>query len=116
MGDFETILRQVAIRDDRFITAILTPDPSQPCPSGLDLRTHSLVRLGALIALDAAPPSYMEAIEAATAGGATPSDVAGVLVAVAPVVGVARAVSAAPNLALGLGYDIDDALEDPALR
>ena len=30
-------------------------------------------------------------------------------------IGVARAVSAAPKLALGLGYDIDDALEDPTL-
>ncbi len=115
MEDFETILRQIAIRDDRFVSSILTPDRSLPCPSGLDLRTHSLARLGALIALDAAPPSYMEAIESATAAGASPSEVVGVLVAVVPVVGVARAVSAAPNLALGLGFDIDEALEDHTL-
>lgn len=115
MDDFETILRRLAIRDDRYIESILTPDPTEPCPSGLDLRTHSLARLGALIALDAAPPSYMEAIEDATAAGATPSEIAGILVAVVPVVGVARVVSAAPKLALGLGYDIDGALEDPTL-
>ena len=73
MEDFETILRQIAIRDDRYIETILTPDATQPCPSGLDLRTHALARLGALIALDAAPPSYMEAIDSATAAGATPA-------------------------------------------
>jgi hypothetical protein len=33
------------------------------------------------------------------------------LIAVAPTVGLARAVSAAPELALAIGYDIDAALE-----
>jgi hypothetical protein len=33
------------------------------------------------------------------------------MVAVTPIIGVARAVSAAPNLALALGYDVAEALE-----
>jgi hypothetical protein len=37
----------------------------------------------------------------------------GGLVAVAPTIGVARAVSGAPELALALGYDVDAALEAP---
>ena len=35
------------------------------------------------------------------------------LIAVAPEVGLARVVSAAPELALALGYDVDAALEAP---
>lgn len=43
--------------------------------------------------------------------GATVEEIVGVLIAVAPTVGVARIVSAAPELALAVGYDIDSALE-----
>ena len=35
----------------------------------------------------------------------------GTLVAVAPLIGVARAVSAAPKLGIAIGYDVDAALE-----
>jgi hypothetical protein len=35
----------------------------------------------------------------------------GVLIAMLPVVGVARVVTAAPNLGLALGYDVGEALE-----
>jgi hypothetical protein len=35
----------------------------------------------------------------------------GCLIAVAPIVGLARVVSAAPELALALGYDVDAAVE-----
>lgn len=48
----------------------------------------------------------------ALAAGATASDVIGVLIAVAPDVGMARVVSATQGLSLAMGYDIDAALED----
>ena len=38
-------------------------------------------------------------------------EIVGVLIAVAPTVGLARVVSAAPELALAIGYDVDAALE-----
>jgi hypothetical protein len=38
-------------------------------------------------------------------------EIVGTLIAVIPIVGVARVVSAAPNLALALGYDVAEALE-----
>jgi hypothetical protein len=41
----------------------------------------------------------------------TVDDVVSTLEVVAQIVGVPRLVSAAPDLALALGYDIDDALE-----
>ena len=38
-------------------------------------------------------------------------EIVGTLIAVAPTVGIARVVSAAPELALALGYDVEAAFE-----
>ena len=56
--------------------------------SGLDRRTHGLVRLAALIALDAPPPAYLRHVAAARDAGVTPEEILGALVAVGPLVGV----------------------------
>ena len=66
--------------------------------SGLDPKTYFLVRLAALIALDAAPVSYLLNIGAAGDAGVDAETVRGVFVAVAPVVGTARVASAAGQL------------------
>ena len=79
--------------------------------SRLAPKTHALVRLGALLAMDSASSSYQATVEAALAAGATVDEVVGTVIAVAPTVGLARVVSAAPELALALGYDVDAALE-----
>ena len=76
-----------------------------------DPRSHAFARLGALIATDAAPPSYMSAVEGAERAGISRAEIVGTLIAVLPVVGEARIVSAAPNLGLALGYDVAEALE-----
>ena len=47
------------------------------------------------------------------AAGATDDEIADVLLAIAPVVGLARVVCAAPDVAIALGYDIEAALEEP---
>jgi hypothetical protein len=44
--------------------------------------------------------------------GATQDEVADVLLAIAPMAGLGRVVSAAPNLAAALGYDVEAALEE----
>lgn len=81
--------------------------------SGLDQKTHALVRLGALLASEATVSSYQRNIAIALAAGASVDEIVGTLVAVAPEVGSVRAVAAAPELALALGYDVDSALESP---
>jgi alkylhydroperoxidase/carboxymuconolactone decarboxylase family protein YurZ len=78
---------------------------------GLDVRTAALARLAALIALRAAPATYRRTLDGALAAGASVDDVVDTLKVVARTVGLARVVSAAPGLALAVGYDIDDALE-----
>jgi 4-carboxymuconolactone decarboxylase len=80
-------------------------------PHGLNERTAALACLAALVALHAGPSSYQRCVDRALAAGATVDDVIDTLKVVAPTVGLARLVTAAPGLALALGYDIDAALE-----
>lgn len=71
--------------------------------SGLDLQTYMVARLAALVALDAAPASYLLNLGAANEFGIPMDVVRGTLVAVAPVVGAARIVSASGNMLRALG-------------
>lgn len=109
--EYKLTLRRLAVRDDRYIDALLSEERANATLSGIDPRAHALLRISALIAMDAAPPSYMSAVEAGLKAGASYDEIVGTLIAVIPIVGVARVVSAAPNLALALGYDVADALE-----
>src|SRR5262245_41132173 len=62
---------------------------------GLDPRTFALVKIAALIALDAAPASYAWQIANALEENVEPEEILGVLLAVAPQVGGPRVVAAA---------------------
>jgi 4-carboxymuconolactone decarboxylase len=72
---------------------------------------RALVCLAAYVALDVSAAAYAQAVEAAVRSGASPDEMMGVLFAVAPAVGVARVVSAAPKLASAMGFDVDRAIE-----
>jgi 4-carboxymuconolactone decarboxylase len=109
--EYKLTLRRLAVRDDRFIDALLGDERANTALSCIDARSHALSRIAALIAMNAAPPSYMSAVEAGLRAGASYDEIVGTLIAVLPVVGVARVVSAAPNLGLALGYDVAEALE-----
>jgi 4-carboxymuconolactone decarboxylase len=111
VDEYKLTLRRLAMRDDRFIDALLSEEHANVTLAGIDARSHALVRIAALISMDAAPPSYMSAITAGRHAGASNEEIVGTLIAVLPVVGVARVVAAAPNLALALGYDVAEALE-----
>jgi 4-carboxymuconolactone decarboxylase len=58
------------------------------------------------VALDAAPASYLFQVQAALSAGATPREILGVLTAVAPQTGMARVVSAAPEIMIALGLEL----------
>jgi alkylhydroperoxidase/carboxymuconolactone decarboxylase family protein YurZ len=104
-------LRRLALNDDDFIDLVLGVGRANTGLSGLDQKTHALVRLGASLAIEAAASSYQANVDMALASGASVDEIVGTLIAVAPDVGVVRAVSAAPELALALGYDVDAAFE-----
>ena len=76
--------------------------------TGLEGRAYSLVKIAALIALDAPPASYAWQIANALDEGATAEDILGVLRAVAPQVGGPRVMAAAPEIMLGLGLSLPD--------
>lgn len=76
--------------------------------SGLDSRTFALVKIAALVALDAPPASYAWQIGNALAEGVTPEEMLGVLRAVAPQVGGPKVIAAAPEIMLALGLDLPD--------
>ncbi len=76
--------------------------------SGLDARSFALVKLAALIALDAPPASYLWQVSNALDAGATPEDLIGVLIAIAPQVGGPKIISAAPELMVALGLSLPD--------
>ena len=111
MDDYRRTLRRLALRDDRYIDLLLGEDRSNAAIAKIEPKAHALTRIGALIAVDAAPPSYMNAVDACLAAGATYDEIVGTLIAVLPIVGPPRVVSAAPNLALALGYDVASDLE-----
>ncbi len=69
-------------------------------------KVDRLVRLGALLALGAATSSLRATVERARGAGATDEEIVGVLVAVAPAVGLARVVASAPRLGSAIGYDM----------
>lgn len=74
--------------------------------SGLGSHAFSLVKIAALIALDAPPASYAWQISAALAEGVTPEEIIGTLRAIAPQVGGPRLIAAAPEIMLALGLDL----------
>jgi 4-carboxymuconolactone decarboxylase len=111
VDEYKAMLRRLAVRDDRYIDALLKNDCANATLSGLEHGSHALIRIAGLVALGATPPAYMDSIEAALRAGLSYDEIAGVLVALLPIVGVARVVSAAPDLGLALGYDVHGALE-----
>lgn len=80
-------------------------------------RDFMLARLAALIAVDAPPASYLANASAAERAGLTAEDVEGVMIAIAPVVGTPRVMSAAGQILRALGFAIavsDDGMAEPA--
>ncbi len=69
-------------------------------------RELMLSRIAALIAVDAAPASYLANAGAAEDSGVSADDIQGVMIAVAPVVGTARVVSAGGKILRALGIAI----------
>ena len=69
----------------------------------LDPRELMLVRLAALVGVDAPPASYVTNLAAAEDAGLSAEDVRSLLIAVSPIVGTPRVVAAVSNIGKGLG-------------
>jgi 4-carboxymuconolactone decarboxylase len=97
IGDPATLRQVMGARDD--------------APGMLGQRWACLVRLGGMILLGPSQPAFEHEVRGALDAGASPEEIIAVLVAMAPVAGGALVTSAAPKVAMALGYDVDAALE-----
>ena len=107
---FQETLRRLAIFDERLAGS--GPGPPAAGPVALDAKTVGLLQVAASVALGASAVCLQWSAARALAAGATRDEVADVLLAIAPVAGLGRVVSAAPTVAAALDYDIDAALEE----
>jgi 4-carboxymuconolactone decarboxylase len=104
----EDLLRRLALNDEAVLGMVLTRSVGADRRTELGSKVELLVRLGALLAVGAATPSLREAVERALAAGATTDEIVGVLVSLGPTIGLASLVSAAPKLAMAIGYDLEN--------
>jgi 4-carboxymuconolactone decarboxylase len=76
--------------------------------SNLDAKTFALVKIAALVALDAPPASYLWQVRGAVLAGASAKEILGVLTAVAPQTGMPKVVAAAPEIMVALGMELPE--------
>jgi len=74
--------------------------------SSLDAQSLMLVRLAALVAVDAPPVSYMLNLEMAGDVSVDAEQIEGMLAAIAPIVGSARVASAGGKMVRALGIEL----------
>jgi 4-carboxymuconolactone decarboxylase len=106
-AEHEDLLRKLALNEEGVLASLLGTAFTDAEPEALDAKTTALVRLAGLIALESAPATYQWSVTSALAAGASDGEVVAVLVALAPIVGIVRVNSAAPEVALAIGCDLD---------
>jgi alkylhydroperoxidase/carboxymuconolactone decarboxylase family protein YurZ len=108
----EELLRRLTAGEEDSIRTVLAlrPEPigrAGPMPAALPPPVRMLVCLAALVAVDAPTTTLRWAVELASAAGVGDEEIVEVLVIVGSEVGIPRVVSAAPRLALAIGYDVE---------
>src|ERR1035441_5674446 len=110
---FPETLRRLAMIDEGFVEGEAGLGLGLVKTSALDPKTAALLQVAVLVAIGSPAVCLEWSTTRALAAGATEDEIAGVLLAIAPVAGLGRVVSAAPDVATALGYDIAAALEEP---
>ena len=109
---FQETLRRLVIFDEGFVDAGFGLDRADG--SVLDAKTAALLQVAVSVAIGSSPVCLQWGAARALAAGATKDEIADVLLAIVPVAGLGRVVSAAPGVAAALEYDVEAALEEPA--
>jgi len=84
--------------------AAMTAESMARC--NLDANSLIATRIAALAAVDAPAASYLLHVGPAAEAGVTLDQVQGILVAIAPIIGTARTIEAATNIATALGVAV----------
>jgi 4-carboxymuconolactone decarboxylase len=110
---FQETLRRLAIIDEGFVEDQARLGLGPAAASALDPKTVALLQVAVSVTLGSPAVCLEWSAGRALAAGASEDEIADVLLAIAPVAGLGRVVSAAPDVAAALGYDIAAALEEP---
>src|SRR5215469_2285737 len=111
MARFQETLRRLAIFDEGFVDAGFGLGRANT--SALDAKTRALLQVAVSVAIGSSAVCLQWSAARALAAGATKDEITDVLLAIIPVAGLGRVVSAAPGVAAALEYDIEAALEEP---
>jgi alkylhydroperoxidase/carboxymuconolactone decarboxylase family protein YurZ len=112
MARFQETLRRLAIFDEGFVHAGF--GAGRAGTSALDAKTTALLQVAVSVAIGSSAVCLQWSAARALAVGATKDEITDVLLAIIPVAGLGRIVSATPAVATALEYDIEAALEEPA--
>ena len=108
---YQETLRRLAMIDEGFVENEARLGLDLDRTSTLEPKIAALLQLGILVATGSPTVCLEWSTARALAAGATEDEIAGVLLAIAPVTGLGRVVCAAPDVATALGYDVEAALE-----
>jgi hypothetical protein len=119
--DARQLLRRLAANDEACLANVMRPgvgpEHAQPGTQPmLDARTSWLVRLAALLALDASTESLCWAVDLASAAGVDDDALAAVLIVSGRTGGSAQLATSASRLALALGIEPGDDLPGATAR
>jgi alkylhydroperoxidase/carboxymuconolactone decarboxylase family protein YurZ len=98
------LLRRLALNEREAMHAVMSGERADV--DGLDQRTAALVRVAALLSVDSDPATFRWAVEEGIAAGVDDTDFFDTLVAVAPIIGVARLTASLPHLMSALDLDV----------
>lgn len=103
--------RRAALERLRAAVRLRSTEHHDAGTAGLDDTTRALVGIATALALNSPPQALSAHVQQALTAGAVAEEVIATLVAVAPVIGLARVAATTPKIAQAVGYDIDTALE-----
>ena len=105
-----SLLRLFSIGDEASIRAALVD--ADPPRAALDDRSAALVRLATLVVSDPAVATYQREVRSALDAGVSIDEIVSLLLVLLRPTGTSAVITAAPKLAMALGYDVDEGLED----
>lgn len=97
-ADLAQWLARVSAGDPVVLAAAPSAQDENIEESGLDVRTHAMVCLAALVASGERVTAYEQHVATALDHGVTLQEIAGVLIALLPTAGAARVTAAAPAI------------------
>ena len=110
-ASIQETLRRLAIFEEGFVDAGFSLD-LLGAPT-LDAKTTALLQVAVSAAIGSSAACLRWSAARALAAGATKDEIVEVLLAIIPVAGLGRIVTAAPAVATALEYDVEAALEEP---